>query len=297
MGVPVRHVLNQGPVLAALVRAGVAASRSGGAKGPALDTPTPELTATLKPRPEGLVRDYVRHVGGDPSWYRGVVPAHLFPQWGFPLLARTLEGIPYDLKRVLNGGCRIEMNRPLPAGEPLHLRACLAHIDDDGRRAVLQQRLITGTDSAPDAVISTLYAIVPLQKGDGKKDKPRLPDDAREIGRMNLPTRVGFDFAVLTGDFNPIHWIGPAARAAGFKSTINHGFSTLARAIETLNRVRFAGDPSRLATIDVKFTRPLVLPARVGVYLLGDDGVGVGDSPGGPAYLTGTTTLHPTDGS
>ena len=87
--------------------------------------------------PEKLVSDYVRHVGGDPSWYRGRVPPSLFPQWGFPLQAQTLLGVPYPLARVMNAGCRIEQKAPLPAGQPLHVRARLESVDDDGRRAIL----------------------------------------------------------------------------------------------------------------------------------------------------------------
>ena len=49
--------------------------------------PTPWIEACVAPPPAALVRDYVRHVGGDPAWYRGTIPAHLFPQWGLPLAA------------------------------------------------------------------------------------------------------------------------------------------------------------------------------------------------------------------
>ena len=83
----------------------------------------------------------------------------------------------------------------------------------------------------------------------------------------------------------------PAARAAGFKNVILHGFATLARAIEGMNRALFAGDPSRLATIDVRFTRPLVLPAKVGLYVRGDE-IFVGSAKGGPANLVGTFTTR-----
>ena len=75
--------------------------------------------------------------------------------------------------------------------------------------------------------------------------------------------------------------------AFGFKNTILHGFGTLARAIEGLIRAKFAGDVNALAEIDVRFTRPLVLPARVGLYVSGER-IWVGDAPGGPAYLEGT---------
>jgi hypothetical protein len=64
---------------------------------------------------------------------------------------------------------------------------------------------------------------------------------------------------------------------------------TMARAIEGLNRARFAGDVHAIREIDLRFTRPLVLPARVGLYLDGDR-LWVGDAPGGPAYLEGQFT-------
>jgi acyl dehydratase len=295
-----RHVLQQGPVLRALVETAMAASRPRPSTPPPL--PGPVVHGTVPPRPRQLVEDYVRHLGGDPAWYRNTVPAHLFPQWGFPLLARTLRSIPYDLRKVLNGGCRIEMHQALPASEPLELDAVLESIDDNGSRAVIQNHLVTGTRSTPRAIDAWMYAVCPLKKGGdaksngkGGKEKPRVPDDAREIGWWSIEPRDAVDFAVLTGDFNPVHWLPPYARAAGFRSTILHGFATLGRAIEGLNRNRFLGDVSRLATIDVKFVRPLVLPAEVGLYVR-DPGrsspaeLFVGAGPGGAAYLTGTFT-------
>ncbi len=311
MSVSSKFVLQQGPVIATLAGTAVEALRQRLGRTPTgpVVTPGPEVEATLPPRPRALIAAYVRHVGGDPSAYRGTVPPHMFPQWGFPLAARTLRGIPYPLVKVLNGGCRLEMNAPLPGDRELHVRARLESIDDDGRRAVLHQRVVTGTSDVPDAVVGHLYAIVPLGRPNGtsnqtagttngspRRDKPRVPAAARpghpgveEIARWRLRSDAGLDFAKLTGDFNPVHWIKPYARAFGFRSTILHGFSTMARAIEGLNRGLFAGSTRVLEVFDCKFTRPLVLPARVGLYVQGQQ-VYVGDAPGGPAYLTGIFT-------
>jgi acyl dehydratase len=299
MPVSSKHVLQQGPVLATLAGAAVAAFRQQldarlGRPAPHGMPPLPsrEYSATIPPRPSDLVRDYVRNCGGDPGAYRGLVPAHMFPQWGFPLSAKTLAGVPYPLVKVLNGGCRLEMNAPLPGNEPLHVRARLEDIDDNGRRAVLHQRVVTGTDSAPDAVIADLYAIVPIPADptDDRKREPRItarvPADAEELQRWRIGPQAGLEFAKLTGDFNPVHWVRSYARAAGFRSTILHGFATMARAIEGLQRTIFAGSVHALHVVDVKFTKPLVLPAKVGLYVRGDE-LFVGDAPGGPAYLVG----------
>ncbi len=199
--VPRRHALRQGAVIRALLATGVAAMRSDRPSEIAL--PSPPRTQTVPPRSPELIRDYVRHCGGAPGWYRSTLPAHLFPQWGFPLLARNLHAIPYDMRKVLNGGCRIEIHRPLPAGEPLQLQAVLEEIDDNGRRAVLKNRLTTGTASAPDAVTAWMYAIVPLPRPAGepraKKQRPRVPAEATELGRFRLTPAHALDFATLTG--------------------------------------------------------------------------------------------------
>jgi acyl dehydratase len=299
MSSPFVHLVHQGAVLRAL---GAVAFSS---LAPPRATTLPALPAawieeTVPPRPESLVRDYIRNLGGDPARYRGVVPPHMFPQWTFPLFARALAHLPYPTTRIVNAGCRIEIHAPLPAREPLHVKVRLESIDADERRALIVQRMVTGTRSEPEAVTGELRAIVPLAKRDGKRApsaRPAVPLDAKEIAFLRLSATAGRDFAALTGDVNPIHWFLPAARAAGFRGCILHGFATLARTVEALNRRVFAGDPRALASIDVRFSRPLVLPAKVGVYVTrGSDGasaspstsaVFVGDAPGGGAYLEG----------
>ncbi|HJL18370.1 MAG TPA: MaoC/PaaZ C-terminal domain-containing protein [Sandaracinaceae bacterium LLY-WYZ-13_1] len=303
MSVSTKFVLEQGPALKGMGETALGAlkQRLGMAPAPAGEpcVPGPEVRATYPPPSPALVRAYVKHVGGDPGSYKRRVPAHLFPQWGFGLTGKTLEGLPYPMLAAMNGGCKLVQNGPLPLNEPLEVSARLESIDDDGRRAILEQRIVTSTRSAPEAVVAHLYIFVPLgsKKKDGadgkaekakkKKDKPRVPAEARELAYWRLRADAGLDFAKLTGDFNPVHWVPAYARAFGFRNTILHGFGTMARAIEGMNRALFVGDVDALKEIHVRFTRPLVLPARVGLYVH-DHEVFVGDAPGGPAYLTGT---------
>ena len=289
--IPTRHILSQGPVLKALGQTALRGltqrfDRRSPTPPPA---PGPELHATVAPRPADLVADYVRHVGGDPAAYHGTVPAHLFPQWGFPFAARTLADLPYPLLKVFNAGCRLDMKAPLPQGQALEIRARLASLKVDERRVLLSQRIITGTQAEPEAVTAHLYAFVPLGGGKSKAGgtKTVVPMDAQRIAIWQLPVNAGLEFAVLTGDFNPVHWVRPYARALGFRNRILHGFSTMARTIESLNQELFHGDVNALESIDVRFTRPLVLPAAVAVFVK-DHHVYVGDAFGSPAYLEGT---------
>jgi len=298
MSVSNRHILAQGAAFSALGRVAWATLEQQ-LRGKSKEAPTlpgPTLEVSLPPRAPALVRDYIVHVGGDPAAYRGSVPAHLFPQWTFGLASQALEGVPYPLTRVLNVGCELEQRAQLPADEALLVRAHLASIDDDGRRAVLRTRVVTSTNSVKDALIADIIAMVPLKGGrtkrtggsrDKDKDCARVPEDAHELARFKLGANAGLDFAKLTGDFNPIHWVRPAARAAGFPSVILHGFATMARTLEALNHGVFGGDVMRLKKWQCRFTKPLVLPAQAAVYTQGQQ-VFVGGALGAPAYLVGS---------
>jgi acyl dehydratase len=223
------------------------------------------------------------------------LPAHLFPQWGFAPALRALSGLPYPYGRAVNAGCRIDVRGPLPAGEPLQVRARVEAVDDDGRRVLVTLRVVTGTRGAPEALEADLRVHLPAAAREkGGKQRRVVPDGAVEVARLAIDRRAGLDFALLTGDFNPIHWVPAYARAVGFPSTILHGFGTLAWTVESLAGAGgpLEGDPSRLVSIDVRFTRPLVLPARVSVYTGPGPGsargVWVGEHEGADANLEGS---------
>lgn len=291
-----RHVLSQGSALKALGRVALMATaqRIRGIEGSLPELPGPEIHGEVAPLPPALIKAYIRNVGGDPRAYRGVLPPHLFPQWGFGLAARTLEGLPYPLMGVVNGGCRLDIRAPLPADQPLQVKARLVGVDDNGSRAILHQEVTTGTRDIPDALVAHMTPIVVYKRDKSRKKKKKarasVPMDATEVAFWRIKASAGLDFAKLTGDFNPIHWIPAYAKASGFKSTILHGFSTMARGMEGLNKALYSGSPA-LTGFDVRFTRPLTLPGNVGLYIRRNESGGevwVGDALGGEVYMSGT---------
>lgn len=297
MSVPLKHILQQGANLKTLGNVGLAALRSP-PEGPPPELPGPLLEAELPPRPAQLVEDFIRWTGGEPRAWEGCLPPTLFPQWGFPLLGPALKGLPYPLSKVLNQGCRLTVNAPLPADAPLRVSVQLVAIEAQPHKARIHQRLVTGTAEVPEALVADVFAHVPLDgprpEGSARRGAPTVPHEARKLQRLELTTSAGWDFALLTGDLNPIHWLGPYAKLAGFKRVILHGFASLACSLQAVVQHRWSGDPFRLQQLDVRFTRPLVLPARPAVYLgtePGSDGaraLALGEELGGKAYMLGS---------
>lgn len=295
--VPWKHIRHQGAVLATLGRVALGLGRKSAGDIPQL--PGSEFSTTLPARPPELLHDYIIGVGGDPARWEGFVPHHFFPQWTFPLLTRCLSVLPYDFKRVLNAGCRVEVGQPLPAGEPLQVRVRLEEVDDNGRRAVITARCITGTASVPDALVVYQTVLIPLpRKGKDKDSAPKkepvlVPTNVRLIRKIHLSARAGLEFALLTGDFNPLHWLRPWARASGHPTPILHGFSSMARSLEAVHNELWGGDHLRMMSYNVRFTNPLRLPGEVGVFVNDDNELYMGGAVGGKAFLAGSFTEKP----
>jgi acyl dehydratase len=64
-------------------------------------------------------------------------------------------------------------------------------------------------------------------------------------------------YARASGDHNPIHLDDAAARKAGLRGRILHGMCTMAFAQRTVVDALAAGDPRRLASLKVRFTKPV----------------------------------------
>ncbi|MDF1564812.1 MAG: MaoC/PaaZ C-terminal domain-containing protein [Deltaproteobacteria bacterium] len=287
-----RHLPAQGPVLASFGRTlGLTALerlRGRGAGGGAPGEP-PVLRATVPPRSDRLVDDFIAWAGEDPAIWRSAVPPTLFPQWGMPLMARALEGLPFPLTRVLNAGCALTIHAPVPRGEPLSLSAQLRGVDETERRVLARVGLETRDASGDLLLESELQAIVPLRRGGGlkkRKAEELVPEGARELARWRLSRRAGLEFACLTGDFNPVHWVGPYAKLSGFRSVILHGFGSCAKAAADLVRSELDGNPARLKHLEMRFTKPLALPREVAVFLDGDRLL-VADEVGEAPFLDG----------
>jgi len=65
-------------------------------------------------------------------------------------------------------------------------------------------------------------------------------------------------YAGASGDFNPIHYSDRVATAVGLPGVIAHGMFTMALGARVLSD--WLGDPARLLSDSVRFTKPVVVP-------------------------------------
>ncbi|MEJ5913847.1 MaoC family dehydratase [Pseudokineococcus sp. 1T1Z-3] len=82
----------------------------------------------------------------------------------------------------------------------------------------------------------------------------------QEVARATYPLHRGdlVRYAGASGDFNPIHWSEPTAVGVGLPGVIAHGMLTMALAGRLVQE--WCGDPGRIASLGVRFTKPVVVP-------------------------------------
>ena len=289
MSVSWSHVFQQGPCIRTLGKVAVAGLLP--KRVDEVQTPGPKMTTQVPPRKTGLLDAYADWCGGSENGYGSTVPPHLFPQWGFPPLADALGRLPWPMTKVLNQGCRLEVKHALPTGQPLHVAAWLAEVREEAHKVRLTTRIVTGTTEQPECLVADVYAVVPLskpKKSGEKKAPPVVPEDHRLLSEHTLNRKAGLEFALLTGDFNPIHWIRPYAKVAGFRSVILHGFGSMALAWESIVTHELGGDSSRLKWMDLRFVRPQFIPGTCSVFVDGTGNFAVGQGLGERATTLGT---------
>jgi acyl dehydratase len=93
----------------------------------------------------------------------------------------------------------------------------------------------------------------------GGERRPSEPLAAAQLTSFAAPAGIGRDYALVSGDFNPIHLTGLSARAFGFPRAIAHGMWTIGRIAAELEP-RW---PKGRTRYEVQFRQPVLLPGWV----------------------------------
>jgi acyl dehydratase len=252
---PLTLIRHQGPMLSAIGGIALRAVLPFGR--PAANPPSfDDLTQTILAPAEDLVNRYAAW-SGSPGGYPRTLPPHMISQWSIPLATSILRQTRYNLATIINQGVTLRINGDLPRDTPLQLGASIIQLEESDGRARVAVSLTTGTAADPTIIEAVLRSTFPLA---GMARSPRKPrndddDDWDTIGQWRASKRDGLRFALLTGDFNPIHWVGLAGRLSPFGTTVLQGFGMLARSYEVLARTK------PIDEIDVRFVKPVTLPS------------------------------------
>ena len=178
----------------------------------------------------------------------------------FPITLKVLGKMNADLSRVVHGAQRIEMDRPIPVGEPLHSTGRVIEVLDKGKGAVIN--ISTETASADGTrIFTTDWSIFCRGQGDFGGERgtsPSLPEpiEADDPWQGTIDTtREQAIFYRLSGDLNPLHIDPELAVKVGFKSPILHGLCTYGQAARLLMSNLYDGQWDRLHTFSTRFSR------------------------------------------
>ncbi len=168
----------------------------------------------------------------------------------------SMPGVDVDLTRVLHGGQRVVVHRPIPAEGRATATGRIAAVYDKGKAAILVMRTEVADAGGPlwtnDAQI--------FVRGEGgwggdrgpstRLDAPDGPPD-RTVER---PVRE--DQALLyrlSGDWNPLHADPDFAKLAGFDRPILRGLCTYGVTLKAVVDTLLGGDVSRVRSYTTRF--------------------------------------------
>ena len=172
-----------------------------------------------------------------------------------------------DAVRVVHGEQAMTFHAPLPVDGEVIGRSRVVNVIDKGEgkgALVYQEKELI--DAASGQLIATLESTVFARANGGfggpsgpVKPAHAVPETAPDF-TLDLPTRPEQAlYYRMNGDLNPLHADPDVAVKAGYTQPILHGLCTLGVCGHALLRTLCNYDPTRLASIALRFSAP-VLP-------------------------------------
>jgi hypothetical protein len=215
----------------------------------------------------------------------------------FPLGLRLMSGadFPFPVIGVVHVANRIEVRRPIDAGEPLDLAVHAADLreHDRGRQFDVVAVASVGAEEVWRGVSTYLRresgpgtpAPRAAARTVGPADPPAGPPDGAPSASWRVQPRVGTDYAAVSGDHNPIHTSRLGARLFGFPTRIAHGMWSKARCLAALE-----GRLPDAYEVTVRFKLPIPLPSTVAFSAAPSWTFALHGARSGKPHLTGTLT-------
>ena len=191
----------------------------------------------------------------------------------FPLVMKLMTSaeFPFGAVGSVHMTNTIERRRPIGVDEPLTIVTHAENLREHRKGLLVDLISEISVGSEP---VTTQTATFLKQQRTSLSDEPRGPQPKSatppppdsilsvDLGRIR-------EYAAASGDRNPIHMGNLPAKAFGFPKAIAHGMWSAAAAIANVE-AQLPGD----VTYDVRFGKPILLPAKVNLYTRRIDGAG-----------------------
>ena len=204
----------------------------------------------------------------------------------FPLAFRLMSrrDFPFPVVGLVHVANRIELRRPIDAGERLDLSVHAADLREHPRGRQLD---VVAAASVDGEVV--WRDVSTYLRREGKPSGRQRDGDGVEppstSARWRLTPRVGTDYARVSGDHNPIHTSRLGARIFGFARPIAHGMWSKARCLAALE-----GRLPDSYTVEVSFKLPVFLPSTVAFSTAPEWTFALHGAKSGKPHLAGTIT-------
>jgi hypothetical protein len=211
----------------------------------------------------------------------------------FPLAMElmTEPTFPFPAIGLVHIENRIEVVRPLLAGEPFSVKVWTGDLADHERG---RQFTVHAEASVGGAGVVWRSASVYLHRGGGGNGSDRERSSSRSSSDRpaasavwEVPADIGRRYAAVSGDHNPIHLYSWTAKTFGMKTNIAHGMWTKARCLAALE-----GELPDAYSVEVRFKLPIFLPAKV-AFSTDTREFSVRDAKSGKPHLEGAVRSNP----
>jgi acyl dehydratase len=196
-----------------------------------------------------------------------LVPPPLYPVVFLPGILSQLvddaEEMNLNLLRVVHAEHQMLWRDALHPGDRITTTAKIINMEQRGINEILDLLIYLKRDD--DIVVEMNYRI--LSRGEKKEGEKKAATDMEVPKRGKLlvkqesvvTTDQGVRYAEASGDHNPIHKSDEIARSAGLPRAILHGLCTMALASQVIVDGLLDGNPTRLKSMSVRFSRPVLL--------------------------------------
>ncbi|MGN6255435.1 MAG: MaoC family dehydratase [Solirubrobacterales bacterium] len=180
----------------------------------------------------------------------------------FPLHMTVMSDgrFPFGAVGLVHVENSIAQRRPIGIDEEMAIRVRPTKLQphSKGKTFSLETEVLVGNEVVWESVSTMLRRGKGGEKAKQEKGFEPLAADAPASSEWRLDGGLGRRYAGVSGDRNPIHMHSLTAKPLGFPGAIAHGMWTKARALAQLE-----GRLPESFEVDVRFRRPVLLPARV----------------------------------